>query len=705
MAPVALPPGFRFHPTDEELVAYYLKRKINGRKIELEIIPEVDLYKCEPWDLPGKSLLPSKDLEWYFFSPRDRKYPNGSRTNRATKAGYWKATGKDRKVNSQTRAVGMKKTLVYYRGRAPHGSRTDWVMHEYRLDERECENNSGLQDAYALCRVFKKSAMNLQKVGDRYITTMGNQRASSSSSGDLYSSALGGRSVCEELLENTSYSLYSLNTSCSPRSISIIESSFDDYAGMCDSKTWPGQSSLDLEEALGINAVPPFSDHAAVAAPAPIIHYPPSQDDVALECARLQHRLLAPVLSPLEMGDFQPDREYHRSSGNNFPIRESASNESSHDIIEEILSIAQASQDLLQHHQSYSHPKYHGVGENYNNYSPIIEDFSFSRHMGHNTSIGAIEIGDVDKDATGYCKAENLRWSFGEENKQLLIPIESISSTFQKGEKKQQVQGEVTQSSNQDKELDDFPLSFFSEEDHDVNFTGSAGGCNSGGSSPNSIQVMEEVKVSHGMFIATRQVAETFFHQVVPSQTVKVQNLHLMKPMSSMPNTPSASNQAGVQWESSLIAAQGRCGCASRPLLSLCGRKSMTITTWIESGSSILCMLGIMWIMCIIHLGDEIAYKMMLIDTHFLSGEDVAAPQAMNRRRREGSAKWSNNNYNETQHQHQHHLTVVSPSGLFNRKGILGVRLRRIGFLLTIALAFSAVWVNHIFLSFFLFFN
>ncbi|KAF5728146.1 protein BEARSKIN1-like [Tripterygium wilfordii] len=164
MAPMSLPPGFRFHPTDEELVAYYLDRKISGHSIELEIIPEVDLYKCEPWDLPEKSFLPSKDMEWYFYSPRDRKYPNGSRTNRATRAGYWKATGKDRAVQSRKRAVGMKKTLVYYSGRAPHGCRTNWIMHEYRLIHSLCppdpfasNNASTLKDSYALCRIFKKS--------------------------------------------------------------------------------------------------------------------------------------------------------------------------------------------------------------------------------------------------------------------------------------------------------------------------------------------------------------------------------------------------------------------------------------------------------------------------------------------------------------------------------------------------------------------
>ena len=49
----AWPPGFRFHPTDEELVLYYLKRKIGRKRIHVDMIGEVDVYKCEPWELPG----------------------------------------------------------------------------------------------------------------------------------------------------------------------------------------------------------------------------------------------------------------------------------------------------------------------------------------------------------------------------------------------------------------------------------------------------------------------------------------------------------------------------------------------------------------------------------------------------------------------------------------------------------------------------
>lgn len=47
-------PGFRFHPTDEELVSFYLRRKVDEKKLSIEIIKEVDIYKFDPWDLPSK---------------------------------------------------------------------------------------------------------------------------------------------------------------------------------------------------------------------------------------------------------------------------------------------------------------------------------------------------------------------------------------------------------------------------------------------------------------------------------------------------------------------------------------------------------------------------------------------------------------------------------------------------------------------------
>ncbi|MCD9646510.1 hypothetical protein HAX54_036396 [Datura stramonium] len=156
MGEISLPPGFRFHPTDQELVGYYLKRKTDELEIELEVVPVIDLYKFDPWDLPEKSFLPKRDMEWYFFCSRDKKYPNGSRTNRATKSGYWKATGKDRKVVCKPTVVGYRKTLVFYRGRAPLGDRTDWVMHEYRLCDDVSQSTPSFQGPFALCRVIKR---------------------------------------------------------------------------------------------------------------------------------------------------------------------------------------------------------------------------------------------------------------------------------------------------------------------------------------------------------------------------------------------------------------------------------------------------------------------------------------------------------------------------------------------------------------------
>ncbi|KAL1539018.1 protein ATAF2-like [Salvia divinorum] len=151
-----LPAGFRFHPTDDELVVHYLCRKCAGQPISVPIVAEIDLYKFDPWQLPEMALYGEK--EWYFFSPRDRKYPNGSRPNRAAGTGYWKATGADKPVG-KPRTLGIKKALVFYAGKAPKGVKTNWIMHEYRLAnvDRSAGKRSNLRlDDWVLCRIYNK---------------------------------------------------------------------------------------------------------------------------------------------------------------------------------------------------------------------------------------------------------------------------------------------------------------------------------------------------------------------------------------------------------------------------------------------------------------------------------------------------------------------------------------------------------------------
>ncbi|QCD95424.1 hypothetical protein DEO72_LG6g117 [Vigna unguiculata] len=128
----------QFHPTDEELVDYYLRKKVSSRRIDLDVIKDVDLYKIEPWDLQELCRIGTEEQnEWYFFSHKDKKYPTGTRTNRATAAGFWKATGRDKAIYSKHELIGMRKTLVFYKGRAPNGQKSDWIMHEYRLETDE----------------------------------------------------------------------------------------------------------------------------------------------------------------------------------------------------------------------------------------------------------------------------------------------------------------------------------------------------------------------------------------------------------------------------------------------------------------------------------------------------------------------------------------------------------------------------------------
>uniref|UniRef100_A0A7N0V8R3 NAC domain-containing protein n=1 Tax=Kalanchoe fedtschenkoi TaxID=63787 RepID=A0A7N0V8R3_KALFE len=192
-------PGFRFYPTDEELVDFYLRRKVEKKPFSIDLIKQIDIYKYDPWDLPKTSTV--GDNEWYFFCKRGRKYRNSVRPNRVTGSGFWKATGIDKPIHSSSSSLlGLKKSLVYYRGNAGKGTKTDWMMHEFRLPAPLdfithntpppphpiiTADSTDTQDAevWTVCRIFKRNVPSRKYTSNwREISTQRNPSSSSSSS-------------------------------------------------------------------------------------------------------------------------------------------------------------------------------------------------------------------------------------------------------------------------------------------------------------------------------------------------------------------------------------------------------------------------------------------------------------------------------------------------------------------------------------------
>ncbi|KAK7396710.1 hypothetical protein VNO78_17868 [Psophocarpus tetragonolobus] len=162
-----MPPGYRFYPTEEELISFYLHNKLEGIREDMNrVIPVVDIYDYNPSQLPqisGEASL--KDTEqWFFFIPRQETEARGGRPKRLTTTGYWKATGSPNHVySSDNRIIGIKRTMVFYSGRAPNGTKTDWKMNEYtaiKADPSSSTSNKAvptLRKEFSLCRVYKKS--------------------------------------------------------------------------------------------------------------------------------------------------------------------------------------------------------------------------------------------------------------------------------------------------------------------------------------------------------------------------------------------------------------------------------------------------------------------------------------------------------------------------------------------------------------------
>ncbi|CAI9772353.1 unnamed protein product [Fraxinus pennsylvanica] len=155
-----VPPGYRFKPLDWELIVHYLMKKINNETLPRNKIYVVDLYKCNPERLANDHRTSSQENEWFFFTPRNRKYKKGMRPDRAADGGYWKATGADKIIKHNGEEIGLRKALVFYTGKPPTGEKTSWIMHEFRLKNAPVRSPTSDDDMklddWILCKIYKK---------------------------------------------------------------------------------------------------------------------------------------------------------------------------------------------------------------------------------------------------------------------------------------------------------------------------------------------------------------------------------------------------------------------------------------------------------------------------------------------------------------------------------------------------------------------
>uniref|UniRef100_A0A0D9V9R8 NAC domain-containing protein n=1 Tax=Leersia perrieri TaxID=77586 RepID=A0A0D9V9R8_9ORYZ len=168
-----LPIGFRFRPTDEELLLHYLRRKVLSFPLPADVIPVADLARLHPSDL----LLPGDgEGERYFFHrPATSCWRKGGGGGRAGGGGggggVWRASGKEKLVVAGNKggaaaavAVGAKRTLVFFL----RHRRTEWAMHEFRLlpAGAGADQTPAAAKEWVVCRIFRRSPPRVRRRDD-----------------------------------------------------------------------------------------------------------------------------------------------------------------------------------------------------------------------------------------------------------------------------------------------------------------------------------------------------------------------------------------------------------------------------------------------------------------------------------------------------------------------------------------------------------
>ncbi|KAF9612417.1 hypothetical protein IFM89_039450 [Coptis chinensis] len=133
---VSSPVYIGVNSSDQEVVIS-LERIIDGAALPADVITDVNAYNSTPWEL--------LDGIWYFSTLEEPK---------ATECGYWKVTGECHRISTNSSTIGSRLTLEFYTGQPPYGIKTNWVMHDYRINQKGLCEISNAKVFPSLCRVF-----------------------------------------------------------------------------------------------------------------------------------------------------------------------------------------------------------------------------------------------------------------------------------------------------------------------------------------------------------------------------------------------------------------------------------------------------------------------------------------------------------------------------------------------------------------------
>ncbi|KAJ6887737.1 hypothetical protein NC652_028884 [Populus alba x Populus x berolinensis] len=125
-----LPAGYRFSPNNDDLIVYYLKRKILGQQLPADVIPTTDVYASSPDKLPLDDFKGGVPNEWFFFSTRSK-----DDHTIALDGGYYEIDPEGAgPITWEGKVVGYVKTLNFYQGSSPNGTETEWMVEEFRVN-------------------------------------------------------------------------------------------------------------------------------------------------------------------------------------------------------------------------------------------------------------------------------------------------------------------------------------------------------------------------------------------------------------------------------------------------------------------------------------------------------------------------------------------------------------------------------------------